>query len=198
MRVEESCSDHNIIKFKIGQDTNYDTEYNYNGRRYVVTDVNLKKFDNNLSRSVAMKFRRGQRGLENLDNILALQVKEENDIERAVNQFQEALILACNKSFKKRKATKKEKYKSVPWWTQELTLKRKRVNALRRREWCKNQYHEEKSQYQATIKREKINSWKQFCNLTSATNPWNAIYKIALNKAKRRQSLSTLQKTDGS
>jgi hypothetical protein len=62
-----------------------------------------------------MKFRRGQRGLENLDNILALQVKEENDIESSVDQFQEALILACNKSFKKRKARKKEKYKPVPW-----------------------------------------------------------------------------------
>jgi hypothetical protein len=72
--IEESCSDH-IIKFEIGKDTNYHTEYNYNGRRYVVTDGNLKKFDN-LSRSVAMKFRRGQGDLGNLDNILALQVKE--------------------------------------------------------------------------------------------------------------------------
>jgi hypothetical protein len=62
-----------------------------------------------------------------------LQVKEENDTETAVDQFQEALKLACNETFKKRKATKKEKYKSVPWWTQELTLKRKRVNAARRR-----------------------------------------------------------------
>jgi hypothetical protein len=39
--IEKSCSDHNIIKFEIGQDTNYHTEYNYNGRRYVVTDGSL-------------------------------------------------------------------------------------------------------------------------------------------------------------
>jgi hypothetical protein len=56
------------------------------------------------------------------------------------------------------------KHKSVPWWTEELTLKRKRINALRRRyqrttnndglrERRKNQYHEEKSKYQAAIKR---------------------------------------------
>jgi hypothetical protein len=152
-----------------------------------------------------MKFRRGQGDLENLDNILALQVKEENDIQRAVDQIQEDLTLACNKSFKKSMVTKKEKYKSVPWWTQELTLKRKRVNALRRRyqrttnnydlsDWLKNQYHEEKSQYQATIKREKIHTWKEFCKLTSPTNSWNAIYKLASNKAKRRQSLSNIPK----
>jgi hypothetical protein len=56
--IEESCSDHNIIKFEIGQDTNYHTEYNYNDLRYVVRDGNHKKFDNNLSRIVAMKFRK--------------------------------------------------------------------------------------------------------------------------------------------
>jgi hypothetical protein len=105
--------------------------------------------------------------------------------------------------------TKKEKYKSFPWWTQELTLMRKRVNALRRRyqrttnnddlrEWHKNQYHEEKSQSQATIKTEKINSWKEFCNLTSATNPWNATYKIASNKAKEDNPCRHYKKTDGS
>jgi len=86
---------------------------------------------------------------------------------------------------------------------------RKRINALRRRyqsttnndklrESCKNQYRDEKTKYQAEIKREKIKSWKEFCNLTSATNPWNAVYKIASNKTKRSQTLSTLQKLDGS
>jgi len=100
-------------------------------------------------------------------------------------------------------------HKSVPWWTEELTLMRKRINALRRRfqrtinnndlrERRKNQYHDGKVQYQAAIKREKFKSWKEYCNLTSATNPWNAVYKLASNKAKRSQPLSTLQKSDGS
>jgi DNA-dependent RNA polymerase auxiliary subunit epsilon len=50
---------------------------------------------------------------------------------------------------------------------------RKRINALRRRyqrttnnndlrERSENLYHDEKSQYQAAIKREKIKSWKEF------------------------------------
>jgi len=86
---------------------------------------------------------------------------------------------------------------------------RKRINALRRRyqrttnnnglrEKRINQYHDGTLQYQAAIKREKFKSWKEFCNLTSATNPWNTIYKPASNKAKRSQSLTTLQKPDGS
>ena len=201
---------HNIIKFSIGHDTYHDTEYNHNGHRYVVTDENLKKFDNNLSRIVAMKFRTGQEDSLNLDRDLASQVKELNDIESAVDLFQEALMSACNKSFKKLRATKiTTKYKSVTWWTEKLTLMRKRINALRRRyqrttyndelrDSRKNQYHVEKTKYQAAIKREKIKPWKEYCKLTSDTNPSNAVYKIASNKVKRSQNLSTLQKPDGS
>ena len=48
------------------------------------------------------------------------------------------------------------------------------------------------------MKREKIKSWKEFCTLTSSTNPWNAVYKLVSNKAKRSQPLSTLQKPDES
>jgi hypothetical protein len=209
IREEESCSDHSIIKFDIGQDNYHDTEY-YNGHRYVVTDETQKKFDNNLSRIVAMKFHTGQEESANLDRVLASQVKKTNHIERAVDLLQKALISSCNKSFRTRWATKKTtKHKSVPWWTEELTLKKKRINVLRRRYQRKtnnddlrerriNQYHEEKSKYQAEIKREKIKSWKEFCTLTSSTNPWNDVYRLASNKAKRGQCLSSLQKPDGS
>jgi hypothetical protein len=84
-----------------------------------------------------------------------------------------------------------------------------RSNALRRRyqrttnnddlrESRKNQYYDEKTKYQATIKRKKIRSWREFCKLTSSTNPWNAVYKLASNKTKTSQTLSTLQKPDES
>jgi hypothetical protein len=82
------------MKFDLRQDTCHKTEYSYTGRRCIVTDRNLKKFDSNLSRIVAMKFRTGQGDLWNLDKVLALQAEEEKDIERAVNLFQEALILS--------------------------------------------------------------------------------------------------------
>jgi len=67
------------------------------------------------------------------------------------------------------------KQKSVPWWTADLTIKRKRLNALRRRyqrtkndeDLSKSKYFEEKKEYQITIKKEKIQSWKDYCNLTT-------------------------------
>jgi hypothetical protein len=61
----------------------------------------------------------------------------------------------------------------------------------------KSLYYEERKEYLTTIKREKLKSWKEYCNLTSHTTPWNAIYKIAANKTRRSHTITTLKKTDG-
>ena len=131
--AEETCSDRNIIKFNLRQDTYYNTEYNYIGRRYIVRDGNLKTLDSNLRWIVSMKFCMGQGNTSKPDRVLASQVVETNDIERAFNLFPDASILSCNKYFKKRNATKTTNRKSVPWWTEEIPLMRKRIDALRRR-----------------------------------------------------------------
>jgi hypothetical protein len=102
---EESCSNHNIIKFDLRQNSFHDTENIQ--RTQVCSNGNLKKFDNNISRIVATKFRTEQAESPHLDKILATQAKEANNIERAVDIFQEALILSCNKSLKNRSETKR-------------------------------------------------------------------------------------------
>jgi hypothetical protein len=115
-------------------DIYHDNVYDYNGHRYVITDENLKEFDINLSRIVATMFSTGLEDSAYLNKDLASQVKKLNDIETAFNLFQEALIITRKKSFKIRRKTKKTtKHKSVPCWTVELTLVRKRINALRKR-----------------------------------------------------------------
>jgi hypothetical protein len=104
---------------------------------------------------------------------------------------------------------KTNKHKTVPWWTEDLTITRKRVNAFRRKyqrtknndilhDQRQNEYHLEKVQYQVKIKNAKIQSWKQYCNKVSSTNPWNIAYKSAAGKINKRQIMSTLQKTNGS
>jgi hypothetical protein len=204
---DDSCSDHNIIKFKIGHETNHEIQHNHNGPRYNINEQNYDRFDKSLKELVGMKFQ-----IENSEDLASLDsdIKETRDIESAVEKLQEAITMSCSKSFKTQETTKKTtKQKLVPWWTKELTIKRKRLNALRRRyqrtknneelrEYRKNIYYEEKTKYQATIKKEKLKSWKEYCNLTPCTNPWNTIYKLALNKTKRSQTMTTLQKPDGS
>jgi len=72
--------------------------------------------------------------------------------------------------------------KAVPWWTEELTIMRKSLNALGHRyqrtrnseeirEQRRSLYLEGKATYMPTINKEKINSWKEYCNMTSSINP---------------------------
>jgi len=99
-------------------------------------------------------------------------------------------------------------HKSVPWWTQRLTILRKKVNAQRRRyqrtkgnialcEQRKEQYMATKAEYAATIRKESFTSWKEYCTTTSATNPWNAIYKLAAGRRKQTAPTTTLRQKDG-
>jgi hypothetical protein len=163
---DESCSDHDIIEFKLEHETNHEMQHNHNGIKYIVKEQDCNRFDKNLKELVAKKFRMvNPQDSTSLDSDLAAYIKETDDIERAVGKLQEAITSSCHKSFKTRETAQKTiRYKSVPWWTVELTIKRKRLNALRRRyqrtknnaalrEYRKNTYYEEKTKYQ-TIKRE--------------------------------------------
>jgi hypothetical protein len=58
-------------------------------------------------------------------------------------------------------------------------------------------YLERKSTYAASIKREQRNSWKEFCNITTATNPWGVIYKLASGRSNTMAQVTTLLKPDG-
>jgi hypothetical protein len=39
-----------------------------------------------------------------------------------------------------------------------------------------------------------MHSWKQYCNVSTASNPWNAAYKLATGNIKSCSSLSTLRR----
>jgi hypothetical protein len=70
----------------------------------------------------------------NIDNTLYEILTLEADIENAVEKYQTFVAAASKKSFKVRRLLQKTvRHKSVPWWTKELTLIRKKINALRRR-----------------------------------------------------------------
>jgi len=97
---------------------------------------------------------------------------------------------------------------SVPWWTMELIIRRKKINAIRRRyqrmkhesnlkEARAQQYLQEKRKYEATLRKTKMHSWKQYCNVTTASNPYNAVYKPAAGNITSCSSLSNLRKPDG-
>jgi hypothetical protein len=48
------------------------------------------------------------------------------------------------------------------------------------------------------IKKEKCNSWKEYCNVAASTNPWSQVYKLAAGKTRANNIMNTLRKPDGS
>ena len=138
------------------------------------------KFQGNLLRLLEERLNttNTEAGSVDLDVTLSKRANEGTDIEKLIEEFQEVLKAACDKSFRQQRTTEKTiTNKSVPWWTDELTVMRKRINALRRKYQRKKEkeglkkerkiiYLAEKARYEATIKREKLQSLKEYCNLT--------------------------------
>jgi hypothetical protein len=107
-------------------------------------------------------------GTETLDKVLCTQVTNKPDVEGLVKEFYEVLEAACRSSFRSSRATNtKSTHKMVPWWSGELTIFRKRLNALRHRYQrtrgneelrCRrrSQYTDAKTKHAAKIKKKNI------------------------------------------
>ena len=114
--MEDSCSDHNIIKFSLEQDNNYGIQYTYTGMKYITTEENYNRFEHNLQEAIEKEYRMEcKEDLGSLDNILAKYIKDTDDIEKTVQKLQTAITTSCKQSFKIRKNTNKmTQQKSVP------------------------------------------------------------------------------------
>lgn len=210
-RSEESCSDHKFITFNIKFQETYKAEYNFHGVKYLIREEKLQEFREFLTSEFSQVLGNITTidNTQELDNELSRMVNTESDTDKSVQQFEQALFTACKKCFRRLQPTQKMiGRKSVPWWTDELTILRKKTNALRRRyqktkqnetlrEQRKEQYYEGKRKYESTMKKEKIQSWKQYCTLTPSNNPWNAVYRLSAGKRRVNTQLTTLTKPDG-
>jgi len=98
--TEDSCSDHSIIKFSIGQEKKNGTQYNYTGKRYITTEESYNRFDHKLQEAMAKEFRiEGNGDSESLDNNITRHIKETEDIDIVVEKIQTAITTSCKTSF---------------------------------------------------------------------------------------------------
>ena len=96
----------------------------------------LTKFQKNILQIVETELCKQTREnrVADLDDTLCLLITKDTGIEKHIEDFSEVLKIACDKSFKTHRGSKNARtHKSVPWWTRELTVMRKRTNALCRR-----------------------------------------------------------------
>ena len=105
-------------------------EYNYHGVKYITSEEGFKWFDDNFIKEIKNNFK--IRETLNIDNMLYEILTLETDTEDAVGKYQNSMTAARKTSFKERKLLQKTaRHKSVPWWMKELTIMRKKINAMR-------------------------------------------------------------------
>jgi hypothetical protein len=207
---EESCSDHNILRYNLTLNPNNELLYNSQGPGFIIKEDQHTDFQRNFRRlEQDFQIDNNGRNTTEIDEKLAEIITIQEDRDTLIDRIDDT-IKTCIETIKQYTSqTKHITGKSVPWWSTELTIMRKRTNAPRRRYqrtqqneqlWTsrKNQYIEEKKKYQTAIRREKTKSWKLHCTITTPNNPWNEVYRLAAGKTRATLTLTTLLKPDGS
>ena len=204
---EESCSDHNLVNFKIASVSNVQDRTTFTGVRYITKQEDYKKFDTNLAANFISTFNcTNKMDLKDLDEELQGKVNFYNT-EDLIHDCFSSITAASNTAFRISKGRTLNFKRTVHWWNDELKILRKKVTALRRYQRINNedlrgerkiQYNEGKRHYQSKLQEEKFKSWQNYCSSMEESNPWNAIYKTASRKLKGTTCLTTLQQPDGS
>jgi hypothetical protein len=117
---------------------------NFRGIKFITRGEKLNKYETSLTQEIAklMCESSWEEDTKDLDKYITSQIADTDDMEEVVNKFSKALTAAGNKSFKICRAFIKTK--TVSWWTEDLRIVRKRVNAFRRK------YQRTKKQRQPT------------------------------------------------
>jgi hypothetical protein len=139
------------------------------------------------------------------DNEISQKIKFYPNTNCVIQKFTSAITAAYDTTFQAtRSGNQAAKKRSVPWWTKDLTILRKKLLALRRRfQRTKNddnlrlerrqQYHKCNRMYQKKLREEKLQSWRDFCSNTDSSNPWNGVYRYAAGKLQSKLILTTLR-----
>jgi hypothetical protein len=96
--------------------------------KYKVRKDDKKAFEQNLIRLLEQKLTETHNagGTETMDKVLCTRVTNKPDVECLVEKYYEVLEAACRSSFQSsRAANAKSTHKTMPWWSEELTIIRK-------------------------------------------------------------------------
>jgi len=132
-REEKSCSDHNIVNFKIASINKVKGKMNYTGVRYITNQEDYKTFETTLASNFIATFNcTNKTDASKLDEELQGKTNQYNT-EELIQACFSCVTAACNTAFRISKGRTLITRTTVPWWNDELKILRKKVKALRRR-----------------------------------------------------------------
>jgi len=134
---EVSCADHNTISFEIDSWTNGSKTKQYTAKRYKTEAEKWGTFTYNLASNLKEKFDclEDTSDWSVCDNEISQKIKLYPDTDQVFHKFTSAITAACDTTFQvTTSGNQSAEKRSVPWWTKDLTLLRKKKTlALRRR-----------------------------------------------------------------
>jgi len=117
---------HNIDAIKTSNNHKHNT--NTEERKFRVNSVNIEKYKENIHRTVEKIIweRSKENGEIDMDIRHYERIIKVINTEKQIEDFSEAMRIACEQSFKTKKARKApQNNKSVPWWIHKITAARK-------------------------------------------------------------------------
>ena len=130
----ESCSDHNLIGFDTETGKAGGNTVGHARKRYHIKAEDWGKFETNLASNLLTEFGCASTPGDHAkwDIQLGETVKQYTDMEELTLKFSSIITATCNATFKvSRSRDRDAKGRSVPWWSRELMILRKRTLALR-------------------------------------------------------------------
>jgi hypothetical protein len=128
--VEEiSCSDHNTTLFEIDTGEYRKRAEHYTAKRYNTKAEKWGAFTLNLATSFNEEFECPAKASNSnaCDIEISHKITQHSDTDLVIKKFTSAIMTACDATFQVSKpGNQAAKKRSVPWWTKELSLLRKK------------------------------------------------------------------------
>lgn len=181
--VEETLSDHRLIKFELK--SRQRRRRNLNEMRegaWNLREVDWLLFDRVLIEEVGKLHWEGKTG------------------EDCAKELQGAITAVMERTVPRSKRGQKK----VHWWTERIAEMRTRLKRCRRR-WMRTRSEEYRREFVTArtayiweIRQEKRNAWQRLLDEDGQHDPWGKAYKIVMERTKKETTLTSMRKEDGS
>ncbi|CAK1579826.1 unnamed protein product [Parnassius mnemosyne] len=181
---EITSSDHRAILFDINLEKSVGIDIERKTRKYNTKKANWSEFREKLLQIWSNK---------QITKIEIDKIEMREELEIKIAEVTKTITELCDNTLPK---LKHKKRMGLPWWTDELTQRKKEVSRLKRRisyaapirrEWVVEQYLNAKEGYQQEVKRAQTSSWKDFCSKQDRESMWDGIYRVIGRTTKRQE-----------
>ncbi|CAK1588833.1 unnamed protein product [Parnassius mnemosyne] len=181
---EITSSDHRAILFDINLEKSVGIDIERKTRKYNTKKANWSEFREKLLQIWSNK---------QINKIEIDKIEMREELEIKIAEVTKTITELCDNTLPK---LKHKKRMGLPWWTDELTQRKKEVSRLKRRisyaapirrEWVVEQYLNAKEGYQQEVKRAQTSSWKDFCSKQDRESMWDGIYRVIGRTTQRQE-----------